>query len=152
VAGPETNAEGNIVTHRTPLKAPVPGLLIHQTLDRDGRRCLLAVATGLVPMSLAGRTHSVNHNVDIDIELPFAPAGHVLSVALRGMELRGLARFGFRRVGWSVVDYASRPDGDGVRVNVTLWVNNAAAVSLGIIYNCTALSAPLAGADGGGGQ
>lgn len=139
----ETNAEGNIVTHSRPIRATSPGLLVHQTRNRDGNPCLVAVANGLVPLAVGGRTHSVNHNIVVDIALPFAPAEHVIAFAQRGQELRSLARFGFRRVGWSIVDYSSVARDDGVRANVTLWINNARAWSLGIIYQCTALSAPL---------
>lgn len=143
--GVERNAEGNIVTYEAALKAPSPGVLIQQSRNGDGQRCLSATATGLVPMALQGRTHSTNHNVNIDIDLPFAPAEHVLSLAIRGAELRGLARWGFRRIGWSIVDYSSRPQDAGIRANVTLWVNNAEAWSLGVIYQCTAISAPREG-------
>ncbi|VAW18140.1 hypothetical protein MNBD_ALPHA09-257 [hydrothermal vent metagenome] len=133
----------NIINHITALKAARPELVTFQTHNPDGEVCLAAVATGLVPMSLHGRTHSYTHNVDVEIELPFEPASQVVSLAPRGHELRGLARFGFRRTGWSIVDYSAHANGHGVRVNMSLWVNNAAAWSLGVIYHCTALSGPV---------
>lgn len=134
---------GNIINHETHLRAPRPELLTFETRNAEGARCLAAVATGLVPMSLQGRTHSFNHNVNVDIELPFTPASQVVSVSARGHELRGLSRLGFRRVGWSIVDYTSQAAEHGVRLTVSLWINNASAWSLGVIYNCTALSAAL---------
>lgn len=133
----------NIIVHAEVLKAPEPHILNFEAATADGKRCQAAVATGIVPMSLAGRTHSLTHNLEIDIALPFLAASHVVSLAPRGHELRGLARFGFRRSGWSIVDYSSEALESAVRVNLSLWVNNAEAWTLGVIYNCTALSAAI---------
>ncbi len=135
--------EKNIIDHQTVLKAMQPEILTYEARQPGGGFCQVAVATGLVPMSLTGRTHSFTHNVDVDIDLPFEPASQVVSLAARGHELRGLARLGFRRTGWSIVDYTARASGLGVRINMSLWVNNSAAWTLGVIYHCTAISAPL---------
>jgi len=135
--------DSNIINHDVVLKALRPEVLTFEARQPGGEICQVAVATGLVPMSLSGRTHSLIHNVEVDIELPFTPVSQVVSLAHRGHELRGLARLGFRRSGWSIVDYTARANDQGVRIDMSLWVNNAAAWTLGVIYNCTAVSAPL---------
>ncbi len=135
--------EKNIVNHATALKALRPEILTFEARQPGGGICQVAVATGLVPMSLPGRTHSFTHNLEVEIELPFTPASQVVSLATRGQELRGLARLGFRRVGWSIIDYTACAIDQGVRIDMSLWVNNSAAWTLGVIYNCTAISKPL---------
>jgi len=132
----------NIINHDTVLKALRPEILTFEANQTGGGICQVAVATGLVPMSLPGRTHSFIHNVEVDIELPFTPASQVVSIAPRGHELRGLARLGFRRSGWSIVDYTTCAIDQGVRIDMSLWVNNSAAWTLGILYHCTATSSP----------
>ncbi len=136
--------EKNIINHATVLKAPQAELITFEARQPGNGLCQVAVATGLVPMSLPGRTHSFTYNVEVDIDLPFEPASQVVSLASRGHELRGLARLGFRRTGWSIVDYAARANGNGVRIDMSLWVNNAAAWTLGVIYHCTAISVSAA--------
>ena len=133
----------NIINYDTIFKAPQPEILVFQSKNAEGMDCQAAVATGLVPMSLNGRTHSFTYNIEMDIEFPFEPAAQVVSLSARGQELRGLARIGFRKVGWSIVDYSARAEASAVRVTMSLWVNNRDAWSLGVIYNCTALSVPL---------
>lgn len=133
---------GNIVEHKKTLVAKKPQLVVFDAMAVDGSKRRTATATGYIAEHFQGRTHSANHNFKFDILLGFRPAEHAISIAPRGFELRGVPLFGFRRVGWSIVDYDAVRRGDGLSVDVTVWVNHKNAWSLGLLYNCTALSEP----------
>ena len=131
---------GNIITHDKLLVAKSPQLVVFDVDAPDGGKRRSATATGYIAEHLQGRRHSANHSFEFDIAFGFEPAENALALAPRGFELRGVPIFGFRRVGWSIVDYEGITRDDGLRVNVTVWVNHKKAWSLGLIYTCTALS------------
>jgi hypothetical protein len=134
---------GNIVTHERPLKATSPHLVTFEVRDTAGRRRLCAVATGLVTEQFAGARHSLNHSIEIAVALPFRPAEHTLTLGARGFEIRRIPLFSPKRIGWSIVDHAGEPTEAGLTIIATVWVNHAHAVSFGVSYHVTALSAPL---------
>lgn len=133
---------GNIISHERPLAVKNAQVVQYVAQDTQGRPVNCATATGMVVDPLDGATFSANHSIRFDIALPFRPEEHALSLAPRGFELRGLARFGFRRFGWNLVDYVALPTDSGLTVDMTVWVNNKRAVSLGVLYSCTA-TAPV---------